>query len=139
MARLDRIKRRLENWAMWKAKGASGGVGFATRSVLLSDTWSRGSYNGMSIPVFDQDAELTNAAIESFRLTRSHLHLTLQCMYIKDLGVKGTAEKMHCAVSTVHANLAHADAAIDAWLDARQQDLERKRVASEANEKSFTP
>ena len=139
MARLDRIRRRLENWAMWKAKGAAGGVGFATRSVLLSDTWSRGSYNGMSIPVFDEDAELTNAAIESFRLTRSHLHLTLQCMYIKDLGIKGTAAKMRCAVSTVHANLAHADAAIDAWLDARLQDMERKRVASVADKRVFTP
>lgn len=123
---------------MWKAR-ASGGVGFATRSVLLSETWSRGSYNGMSIPVFDEDAELTNAAIESFRLTRSHLHLTLQCMYIKDLGVKGTAAKMRCAVSTVHSNLAHADAAIDAWLDARLQYMERKRVGYEAIRKSFTP
>lgn len=139
MARLDRIRKRLENWAMWKAKGAGGGAGYATRSVLLSDTWARGSYNGMSIPVFDEEAELTNTAIESFRLTRSHLHLTLQCMYIKDLGIKGTAAKMRCAVSTVHANLAHADAAIDAWLDARLQDIERKRVACEADKRVFTP
>lgn len=136
MARLDRIKRRLENWAMWKARGASGGLGFATRSVLLSDTWARGSYNGVNIPVFDEDAEQTNAAIESFRLTRSHLHLTLQCIYIKDLGPKGTAAKMCCSVSTVHANLAAADKAIAAWIEERAQEQERKRVAGEQG--SFT-
>ena len=39
MARLERIKRRLENWAMWQERGVSGGLGFATRSVLLSETW----------------------------------------------------------------------------------------------------
>lgn len=128
MARLERIKHRLNNWAMWKARGASGGLGYATRSVLLSDVWCRGSYNGMMIPVMEQDAEETNQAIESLRLTRSHLYITLDCIYIKDLGIRATAKRMQRAESTVKLQLEQADAAIAQWLEDLAIERERNRV-----------
>ena len=73
MARLDHIKRRLDNWAMWKERGTSGGLGFATRSILLSETWSRGSYNGMIIPVMEAEAEETDKAVQALKLARPQL------------------------------------------------------------------
>ena len=130
MARLERIKRRLDNWAMWKERGASGGLGFATRSVLLSDTWSRGSYNGMVIPVMEQEAEETNQAVQSLKPARAHLYATLECIYLRDLGIKATAHRMQRSESTIKAQLEQADHAIAAWLEDRAQQLEKKRAVA---------
>ncbi len=128
MARLDHIKRRLDNWAIWKARECSGGLGFATRSVLASEVWSRGSYNGVLIPVHEQEAEQTNQAVESLKLSKSHLYVTLECIYLKDLGIKATAKRMARAESTIKAQLEQADHAIAAWLEAKAVELERRRV-----------
>lgn len=138
MARLDRIKRRLENWAMWKERGASGGLGFATRSILLSETWSRGSYNGVLIPVMEQEAEATDQAVQSLKLSRSHLYETLDCIYLRDLGIKATAQRMQRAESTIKAQLEQADHAIAAWLEERAREQDQKRAAAEAQRSSPT-
>lgn len=63
MARLKHIQRRLDNWAIWTMRGASGGLGYATRSVLASEVWSRGSYNGVPIPVHEDEAAETEQAV----------------------------------------------------------------------------
>lgn len=131
MARIERIKRRLENWALWKERQSSGGLGYATRSVLLSDTWSRGSYNGMAIPVFEEEAAETEMAVQSFRLSQSHLYLVLECIYLRDLGIRATAAHMGRAESTIKANLDQADHAIERWLADRAEAAQR--VAAQKN------
>lgn len=128
MARLKHIQQRLDNWAIWTMRGASGGLGYATRSVLASEVWSRGSYNHVPIPVFDEEASETDQAVRALKLSKSHLFVTLECIYLKDLGVKATARRMHRAESTIKAQLEQADHAIAAWLDARAEERERKRV-----------
>ncbi|MBY0455246.1 MAG: hypothetical protein K2Q11_10260 [Burkholderiaceae bacterium] len=138
MARIEHIKRRLENWAMWKARGDGGGLGYATRSVLLSDTWSRGSYNGMVIPVLEADAQEIDAAVQSLRLSQHHLFLVLGCIYLRDLGIKETARQMQRAESTVKANLEHADHAIDRWVVERMERLDRCRAQAQAAKLSST-
>lgn len=53
MARLEHIKRRLDNWALWKARMNDGGQGWRDRNPLAvwaEDVWSRTSYHGASIP-----------------------------------------------------------------------------------------
>jgi hypothetical protein len=129
MARLEHIKRKLDNWALWKARQNDAGLGWHARSVLAVDVWSRGSYNGAIIPHFEQEAELTNQAVEALKLGKGHLYVTLDCIYIKDLGVKQTARRMLRAESTIKAQLEQADRAIDAWLSAWAEEQERKRVA----------
>jgi len=136
MARLERIKHRLNNWALWKSREASGGLGYATRSVLLSDVWCRGSYNGMAIPVLEQDAEETNQAVESLRLTRSHLYVTLDCIYLKDLGIKATARRMMRAESTIKQQLEQADQAIAQWLEERAIEREKQRAQAALSAKA---
>lgn len=132
MARLEHIKRRLDNWALWTERGSSGGLGYATRSILASDTWARGSYNGMLIPILEQEAEQTNQAVQSLKLPRPHLFATLECIYLRDLGIKGTAQRMQRAESTIKAQLEQADHAIAGWLQDRADALAKKRAADTA-------
>ena len=129
MARLKRIQRRLENWAIWSSRGASGGRGYATRSVLASEVWSRGSYNHIAIPVEDEEAAQTDEAVRALKLGKGHLVVTLECIYLRDLGIKGTAARMQRAESTIKAQLEQADHAIAAWLDDKAAELDKKRAA----------
>lgn len=142
MARIERIKKRLDNWAMWKARGDGGGLGFHSRNILAVDVWARGTYNGAVIPVFEQEAEETDQAIQSFRQTRPHLYATLDCIYMRDMGVNNTARYLGKARSTVCANLDQADHAIDMWLQDRATERERVRATAEAQamaaKRSFT-
>lgn len=129
MARLKHIQRRLENWAIWSSRGA-GGRGFATKSVLASEVWSRGSYNHVAIPVEDEEAWETDQAVTALKLTKSHLYVMLVHIYLQDKGIAMTAQIMCRAQSTIKAQLEQADHAIAAWLQARAEERERKRVAA---------
>lgn len=127
MARIEWVKLRLNNWALWKARGESGGWGFATQSVLLANRVD--GYREVPIPVDDIDAEVTNQAVESLRAGRGHLYMTLQLIYVKGVGVKETARKMARAESTIKANLDQADHALSQWFGERAE-LQKKRSLS---------
>lgn len=130
MARLEHIKRRLDNWALWKARMNDSGLGFHSRSILAVDVWMRGSYNGASIPHFEEDAQQIDEAVNALKLGKGHLFVTLDCIYLKDLGVKQTALRMQRAESTIKAQLEQADHAIAAWLEAKAEERERQRAVS---------
>lgn len=132
MARLEHIKRRLDNWALWKARQGDAGLGFHSRSILALDVWSRGSYNGMGIPHFEDEAVETDVAVMSLKLGQGHLYATLECIYLRELGVKMTAQRMRRAESTIKAHLEQADHAIAAWLDAKAVERERQRARAVA-------
>ena len=131
MARLERIKRRLDNWALWKARLNSGGLGYNCRNqlaFLAEDVWSRTTYYGASSPHFDEEAEETDRAVQALKLGKGHLYVTLDCIYLRDLGVSGTARLMRRAVSTIHAQLEQADRWIDAWLVAERAAKDKARA-----------
>lgn len=130
MARIERMKRRLDNWALWKSRMNSSGLGFHSVNILAVDVWSRNSYNGSSIPHFDQEAEETDKAVEAMKLGKGHLHVTLVAYYLQDLGVTEIARRMGKGPSTIHSHLDQADRFIDAWLQeqARLKD-EREALA----------
>lgn len=123
MARIEWVKHRLENWALWKDRENSGGLGYATRSVLLSEAVDR--YREAVIPVDDVDAAVTNQAVESLRPTRSHLYITLQHIYVAGIGIKETARRMARAESTIKANLEQADHALSEWFGERAEKQKR--------------
>ena len=142
MARIEHIKRRLDNWALWRARMNDGGQGWRDRNpmaVWAEDVWTRTSYHGASIPHFDEDAEETDRAVQALKLGRGHLYVTLDCIYLKDLGVNDTTRRMRRAVSTIHAQLEQADRWIDAWLQAEREAKDKARAQAEAADKSFTP
>ena len=124
MARIDWIKYRLNNWALWKVRESSGGMGFATVSVLLANRVdeSRDSV----LPVDEIDAAKTNQAVESLNPARSHLYDTLYCIYIEGAGIKVSARILGCAESTVKARLDQADHALSGWFG-EQADAAKQR------------
>ena len=142
MARIEHIKLRLDNWALWRARMNDGGQGWRDRNpmaVWAEDVWTRTSYHGASIPHFDEDAEETDRAVQALKLGRGHLYVTLDCIYLKDLGVNDPARRMRRAVSTIHAQLEQADRWIDAWLQAEREAKYKARAQAEAQQQSFTP
>lgn len=126
MARIEWIKQRLNNWALWKARQQGGGLGFATRSVLLSDE-SDTRYCGNIIPVDEIDAGTTDLAVESLKLPRPRLYQALHLIYIENLGIKGSARAMGIGTSSVSALLDVADHALSAWFgDRAERDKAKK-------------
>ena len=128
MARIERIKQKLDNWALWKSRMNSSGLGFHSINILAVDVWSRNSYNGSSIPHFDQEAELVEQAVESMKPGKAHLYETVHAYYLLDLGVTEIARRLGKGPSTIHSHFDHADRYIDVWL----QDAQRKREEKEA-------
>lgn len=144
MARIERIKRKLDNWALWKSRLNSSGLGFHSVNILAVDVWSRNSYNGSSIPHFDQEAEETDQAVESMKLGKGHLHETVHAYYLLDLGVTEIARRMGKGPSTIHAHLDQADRFIDVWLQEQLRLKEEKAALARGREfaakaGSFTP
>lgn len=133
MARIDWVKHRLHNWALWKVREASGGMGFAKQSILLVERvdTSRESI----IPVDEVDAEVTNQGVETMRLTRPQLYQTLQAIYPKGMGIKAAARARPCAESTIKAHLDIADGVLAVWFSER---ADKQRALRESIKKSFT-
>lgn len=126
MARIEWVKQKLVNWALWKARNESGGMGFATQSVLLSEA-SDTRYADNVIPVLEMDGEQTDCAVESLKVPRPKLYQTIYAIYIHNLGVKGTARELGLAESTVKGLLDSADHALSAWFgDKAERDKDRK-------------
>ncbi len=125
MARIEHIKRRLENWGIWASRCEGGASGFATRSILTVDVWARGTYNGAMIPVFEEEAQETERAVASFKKTRPTLARTVILYHVENLGVLEIAHRERCAQSTVHARLAQADQAVAMWLADRAREREQ--------------
>ena len=125
MARIEWVKHRLENWALWKEREARGGLGYYTQSAFLNEAATTDRYRESIIPIDDVDASVTNQGVESLQPARSHLYLTLQCIYPKGLGIKETARRLARAESTIRLQLEQADAALAQWFRER---ADRKRV-----------
>ena len=134
MARIERIKRRLDNWALWKARLNSSGLGFHSVNVLAVDVWGRSSYNGSVIPHIDQEGEETDQAVEAMRPDKRHLYETLHAYYLQDLGVTEIARRMCKGPSTIHSHFAHADQFIDAWLQEQVRIREEKEALARGRE-----
>lgn len=137
MARIEWVKHRLENWALWKERESRGGLGYATQSVLLADPVDR--TREIQLPVDEQDAALTNTAVESLRNGKGHLYLVLQYIYIQGIGVRETARKMCKAESTVKANLDHADHALSQWFGERADKQRAQQAAKDMALKRCRP
>lgn len=126
MARIDWIKYRLDNWALWKVRGNSGGLGFASQAAFLAIVVD-GSRES-PLPVDEIDAEKMDRAVESLRDGKGHLHRTLQLHYIKGMSIKGVALNMARAESTIKANLEQADHALQAWFNDQADAKARQRA-----------
>jgi hypothetical protein len=125
MARIDWIKHRLDNWALWKVRESSGGLGFATKSVLLSDFFD--CSREAPLPIDEIDAAKTDRAVEALKLGKGHIYVTLHLIYIKGIGIRGTAQQMGRAESTVKANLDQADHLLALYFNAEHERAKTER------------
>lgn len=128
MARIEWVKLRLNNWALWKVREASGGLGFASQSALMREP-SEQSFRESTIPVDEVDASVTNEAVESLKGTRRHLYDCLQCYYVAGKGISGTAVTLGKAESTIKAQFEQADLALSIWFIERH---DRQKAARDA-------
>ncbi|MFC5524029.1 antiterminator Q family protein [Polaromonas jejuensis] len=126
MARIEWVKQRLDNWALWKDREQCGGLGFYSQSAFVNEAATTDRYRESIIPVDDVDASVTNEAVEALKPARSHLYQTLQHIYVKGVGIKEAARRLGRAESTVKAQLEQADQALSLWFVERAD--KRKRV-----------
>lgn len=134
MARIERIRQRLENWALWRSRLDSNSLGFHTVNVLAVDVWGRNSYNGSQIPHVEQEAEETDQAVQEMGQAKSHLRATVCDYYLRDLGVSEIARNIGKGPSTVHAQLGQADQFIDRWLQEQQRIREEREAMARGRE-----
>jgi hypothetical protein len=129
MARIEDIVRRLKNWERWMVTMKSGGIGFATQSSFLCEARTD-RYRESTIPIMDEEASITNSAVESLRHDQHDLYLTLICIYQRGIGYVRTSRELGCAVSSVHARLERADKAIQIWLLNRDDEKKKKSYST---------
>lgn len=130
MAKIEWVELRLRNWARWKASGGSGGLGYASGS--LNDRVDGDRYRESVIPTDEVDASVTDQAVQSLQLTRSHLHLTLVCVYIKDMPRADAARRMQCSLDAVYARRDEAHRALAQWFDERGRRQAAARQLADA-------
>jgi hypothetical protein len=128
MARIEWIKLRLNNWALWKVRGDSGGLGWSSQSAFLNQTPS--GRRESHIPCDDVDAALTDEAVESLKAGRPQLYETLQCLYAQGLGIRETCRLTGRGESAIKAHLDQADHALREWFNDRDERLVRNRAAA---------
>lgn len=136
MARIEWVRQRLENWALWHERGRGGGLGYATQSVLLAERVD-GDRRDAWVPVDDIEAAVTDQGVESLKLGHGHLHVTLRLVYLQGVGIKEAARRMHRAESTIKAQLVRADQLLAAFFaerkrqhEARARELQAKLAAA---------
>lgn len=123
MARIEHIKRRLENWALWKDRESRGGLGFSATSAFLRQHSGDG-YREIPVPIIDEDASITDQAVASLQPSRPDLHRAIWLHYIGEphqLTVVGVAAACGVSVDAAHKRMAAADRAIALWLQERAE------------------
>lgn len=123
MARIEHIKHRLENWALWKDRESRGGLGFSSQAAFLKQHSGDG-YRETQVPIIDEDASITDQAVASLKPTRPELHRAIWLHYIGEphrLTVVGVA--LACGVTTdaIHKRFESADRALALWLQERTE------------------
>lgn len=142
MARIDWVKTRLAMWGAWRARREDSGLGYPKVNILLSmGGGGSGGYRETQVPINDIEAAETDRAVESLRLVKSHLYLTLQYIYVRNSGITLAAQRMGKAPSTIKANLEQADHELVKWFDDQRQAKEKRagKVAVNSSEGGFTP
>lgn len=125
MARVDWVRRRLENWARWCALSGAGALGYP-RQTTFARLAPSGGRSDDAVPIMALDASEMDDAVKALQFTHSHLYLLLTLTYAQGLPRHQVAKRMCRAESTVSGLLGDADRALAAVLDAKR-------------EKSFTP
>jgi DNA-directed RNA polymerase specialized sigma24 family protein len=127
MARIEWVKQRLNNWALWKEREGRGSLGFYTASAFTKMVVDTSGYRELMSTVDDIEAQATDEAVQSLLGDHAQLHRTLVLIYLEDTGIRRAAGLLACAESTVKARLEQADHHIATFLRIRAQARENQR------------
>lgn len=131
MARIEYIKQRLENWALWKERESRGGLGFYSQSAFLREVVDCSRQGNSLYSTIDEiEATKTDEAVESLQFGKEQLYRTIDFIYLQDTGIRKAAEYMCKAESTIKANLEKADFEIQVFLRNKAEERERAAAAS---------
>ena len=131
MARIEWVKQRLENWALWNERESHSGLGYPSQSAFMNVARSN-SIREAHVPVDEIEASITDEAVRALSVSRPLQHKTLMLYYIAGQGISGTSRMLACSCATVHSHLDQVDRAIANWLGERAE-------AQRTQKKSFTP
>jgi hypothetical protein len=129
--RIEWVRLRLENWALWKAREGAGGLGFSSTTSFLHDA-DTSRYRESRIPVDEVDASVTDQAVETLKGGREHLYQTLQVIYIGGSGIREAARSCGVGESTIKARLEQSDRLLANWFTERQRHQAEQRAELEA-------
>ncbi len=127
MSKIDWVETRLLNWARWKAAEASGGLGYASAS-MLTERVDQSRYRESVIPVDSVEADVTEQAVKALP---PDLGRTVYLLYVQDSGVKQGAKLLGIGERAVAQRVDTAHAALARWFSDR---LERQRAARQLAE-----
>lgn len=128
MARIEWVRHRLERWAAWCSQQDAGALGYPKQSAFAR-LGGKGSRAEAVVPISSIEASETNDAVDSLKMTQSHLYLVLTLTYAQGLPRHLVAKRMGKAESTVRRNLEDADHAVSRWLGERRAVIDRLAVA----------
>jgi hypothetical protein len=129
--RIEWVKLRLDNWALWKARDGAGGLGFSSTTSFLHEV-DTSRYRESHIPVDEVDASVTDQAVETLKGDREHLYQTLQAIYIAGAGIREASRQCGVGESTIKARLEQSDRILANWFTDRQQRQAEQRAELEA-------
>ena len=128
MARIEWVKQMLNNWAMWCRQRDDGGLGYPTRTAF-ANLGGRGSRAEATVPILAVEAEVTNQAVQSLRISQKHLHDVLMMHYAKGIEIPDVARRLGRVEGTIRKNLEDADFAIARWYQDRKTAAEKRADA----------
>lgn len=128
MARIEWVKQKLENWALWHQQREGGSLGYPKQSTFVRLAGQSARTDNV-IPIDSIEASVTDDAVKVMQFTHPHLHVTLCCMYLEGIGVDATAIRMQRARSTVLGHLGQADQVLAIWFRARAQQREKSSTS----------
>lgn len=129
MARIEWVKQRIYNWALWLERGGNGTRGFYTSSSFTWQAVDTSGYRQPSIPVDEVEAAETDLAIQSLRESKPQLLRTIEVIYLEGESIRRAALKLACAESTVKARLEQVDHEIVLWLRNRAEARAKRKTA----------
>lgn len=129
--RIEWVRLRLENWALWLADRGGAGLGYPRVTAFAREATcgGQGGYRESVVPVDSVEAGVTNDAVKALEVAHLHLHTTLCCVYIEGIGFTETARRTGKAESTVKGHLAQADAFLAGWFRDRSERARRQAAA----------
>lgn len=136
MARIEWVKQRLFNWALWIERGGSGARGYPTSSAFMWTPVDTSGYRDVPIPVDEVEAAQTDQALQAMRASKGHLYRTIEVIYLEGESIRRAAIRLYCAESTVKARLEQIDQEVALWLRLKREADEKREAAAKG---SFTP